>query len=196
MTKYFDWKNQIKKEELLEVKKILDNDGIIVFPTDTVYGIGGNGLSYKAVKKIFEIKNRPFNNPINLLVPTKEVIKNIAKSLNKIEEKIIDDNMPGATTLIVEKKEDVPDILTANLDTVGVRIPDNEIALRILEIVKYPLATSSANISGEDAGINFEEACRIFDGRVDAIIDGGPSEIGIPSKILRVDNGEIVILRR
>ena len=187
-TKYFDWKNNVDESELNKIKEILDNDGVIIFPTDTVYGIACNCFSEKAIKKIFDIKKRPENKPINVLSNSLDKIKLVSKNINEKEKFLIDKYMPGAVTIILDKNEKVSDILTAGLDTIGVRIPKNNISLRILENVSYPLATTSANISGDSAGIKISDFLKEFDGVVDAIIDGGETDLKVASTIVRVES--------
>lgn len=187
-TKYFDWKNNVDESELNKIKEILDNDGVIIFPTDTVYGIACNCFSEKAIKKVFDIKKRPENKPINVLSNNLDKIKLVSKNINEKEKFLIDKYMPGALTIILDKNEKVSDILTAGLDTIGVRIPKNNISLRILENVSYPLATTSANISGDSAGIKITDFLKEFDGVVDAIIDGGETDLKVASTIVRVES--------
>lgn len=187
-TKYFDWKNNVDESELNKIKEILDNDGVIIFPTDTVYGIACNCFSEKAIKKIFDIKKRPENKPINVLSNNLDKIKLVSRNINEKEKFLIDKYMPGALTIILDKNEKVSDILTAGLDTIGVRIPKNNISLRILENVSYPLATTSANISGDSAGIKISDFLKEFDGVVDAIIDGGETDLKVASTIVRVES--------
>lgn len=187
-TKYFDWKNNVDESELNKIKEILDNDGVIIFPTDTVYGIACNCFSEKAIKKIFDIKKRPENKPINVLSNSLDKIKLVSRNINEKEEFLINKYMPGALTIILDKNEKVSDILTAGLDTIGVRIPKNNISLRILENVSYPLATTSANISGDSAGIKISDFLKEFDGVVDAIIDGGETDLKVASTIVRVES--------
>lgn len=188
-TKYFDWKNNVDESELNKIKEILDNDGVIIFPTDTVYGIACNCFSEKAIKKIFDIKKRPENKPINVLSNNLDKIKLVSRNISEKEKFLIDKYMPGALTIILDKNEKVSDILTAGLDTIGVRIPKNNISLRILENVSYPLATTSANISGDSAGIKISDFLKEFDGVVDAIIDGGETDLKVASTIVRVESG-------
>ena len=187
-TKYFDWKNIVDESELNEIKEILDNDGVIIFPTDTVYVIACNCFSEKAIKKVFDIKKRPENKPINVLSNNLDKIKLVSRNINEKEEFLINKYMPGALTIILDKNEKVSDILTAGLDTIGVRIPKNNISLRILENVSYPLATTSANISGDSAGIKISDFLKEFDGVVDAIIDGGETDLKVASTIVRVES--------
>ena len=187
-TKYFDWKNNVDESELNKIKEILDNDGVIIFPTDTVYGIACNCFNEKAIKKVFDIKKRPENKPINVLSNNLDKIKLVSKNINEKEKFLIDKYMPGALTIILDKNEKVSDILTAGLDTIGVRIPKNNISISILESVSYPLATTSANISGDSAGIKITDFLKEFDGVVDAIIDGGETDLKVASTIVRVES--------
>lgn len=194
-TKIFNWKNKINTSEVDEVVKVLDNDGLIIFPTDTVYGLACNCFSEKAIDKIFEIKNRIKNKPINVLTNSVDKINMVVDKINEKEEKLIEKYMPGSLTIIFNKNKSTPNNLTANLNTIGVRIPNNEIALKILESVNYPLATTSANISGEEAGIELKDFMNEFNEKVDIIIDGGLTKLQVASTIVRVENDKINILR-
>ena len=134
------------------------------------------------------LKKRPENKPINVLSNNLDKIKLVSRNINEKEKFLIDKYMPGALTIILDKNEKVSDILTAGLDTIGVRIPKNNISLRILENVSYPLATTSANISGDSAGIKISDFLKEFDGVVDAIIDGGETDLKVASTIVRVES--------
>ena len=185
---------ELTNENLEEINTILDNDGIIIFPTDTVYGIGCNCYSINALKKLYSFKNRPLSKPINVLTSSIEKIEKIAY-LKEKEKEMIEKYMPGDLTLIVDKKEIVPDLLTANLNTVGVRIPNHDMALKILNHYKAPIATTSVNLSGDSPGIEVSDFIEEFKDKVDLIVDGGPSPIGVASTIVRVENDKINILR-
>ena len=193
-TLYFNWKEEIKEEELRKVKEVLEQDGLIIFPTDTVYGLACNCYSVKAIEKIFEIKKRIREKPINVLTDSVDKIETVA-TVSEKERKLVETYMPGALTIIFDKKEQVPSILTAGLYTVGVRIPDNEIALRILKESSYPLATTSANESGEEDGVEVKDLIPYFDGKVDIIIDGGATKLQKASTIIRVEEERIKVLR-
>lgn len=196
MSKLYNWKNVIKNNELDEVVDIIKRDGIIVFPTETVYGIGGNALSESVIKKIYNIKKRPQEKALNILVKNKEEIEKYAYISNELEEKIIDSFMPGPITIILKKKKSqISDLLTANNDTIGIRIPDNNIVKRILEECNLPLAVPSANISGKPSSIRLEEIKPDFDNKVEAFIDGGICAEKIPSTIVKVIDGKVKILR-
>ena len=169
---------------------------IVVFPTETVYGIGTNGLDEKAVRKLYEVKKRPLNKPISLLVSNMEMVKSIAKDITELEYKIMEKFFPGPLTIILKKKDIVPDIVTAGQETVGVRMPSGEIARKLVELSGVPIATPSANISGQPSGTNLSEIKEQFKENVDFYIDGGNSELGISSTIVQVIDGKIKILRQ
>ena len=194
-TLIYDWKEKINEDELENVIKVIEDGGVVIFPTDTVYGIAANSLDEEAIKKLFDLKERNDNKPICVLTSSVDKIKKIAYVRDE-EQKIIDQYMPGALTIILDKKDNVSDVLTSNLKTVGVRIPNNKIALRILEKLEYPLATTSANISGKEAAVKKEDLITEFDGRVDIIIDGGITDLKVSSTIVKLDNNEIKILRQ
>ena len=196
MQNYLNLKNNPDYIKLKEPAKIIKHGGIVVFPTETVYGIGTNGLNEKAVKKLYAIKQRPLSKPISLLVNSIDMINEIAKDITKLEYALIKEFFPGPLTIILKKKEIVPDIVTANSDTVGVRMPANEIALKLIEYSEVPIATPSANISGRTSGTNIDDIMKDFDRKVDWCIDDGPSKIGLASTIVQVVNGIPNILRQ
>lgn len=181
---------------LKQAAELIKQGKIVVFPTETVYGIGTNGLNENAVKKLYEVKKRPINKPISLLVSDIKMVEQIAKDITEIEYKIMEKFFPGPLTIILKKKDIVPDIVTAGQNTVGVRMPSGEIARKLVEIAGVPIAAPSANISGEPSGTNLQEIKKHLKENVDYFIDGGESELGIASTIVQVVNGEITILRQ
>ena len=183
--------------KLLDIASEFIKQGkIVVFPTETVYGIGTNGLDEKAVRKLYEVKKRPLNKPISLLVSNMEMVKSIAKDITELEYKIMEKFFPGPLTIILKKKDIVPDIVTAGQDTVGIRMPSGEMARKLVELSGVPIATPSANISGQPSGTNLSEIKENFKESVDFYIDGGNSELGISSTIVQVIDGKIKILRQ
>lgn len=175
--------------------KILKEGNVVVYPTDTVYGIG-TIVEENALRKLFAAKKRDLNKPINVLISDIKMIYEVAEDISALELKIIKNFFPGPLTIILKKKKGIPDILTAGLDTVGVRMPDNEIALKLISLVNHPLATTSANISGKPSDTNIAAAKKDLEAsNVAMFIDGGESKIGIPSTIVKVQNNEIIILR-
>lgn len=182
-------------DELRTAAGILNNDGVVVLPTETVYGIGTNFLSDKGLNKLYELKNRPVNKPISVLISNKEMINKVAKNITERQWKVISKFFPGPLTIVLDKQDYLSDILTAGLNTIGVRMPDNEIALKLIELVGVPIATSSANISGEPAFTNLSSIREVFKDKIDYYIDGGDSKIGVASTVVRVTDDDVIILR-
>ena len=195
MQNYLDFKENIDDDKLKEIAKEIKNGKIVIFPTETVYGIGTNGLDTNAVKKLYLVKKRSFNKPISLLVNNINMIEAVTKNITKLEYALIEKFLPGPLTIILPKKEIVPDIVTANSNTVGIRIPENQIALKLIEYAGIPIATPSANISGKPSGTNIQDIMKDFDKSIDYFIDDGPSKIGKASTIVKVINGIPHILR-
>ena len=195
MMDYLDCKDNIDLDKLKEISKIIKNGGIVVFPTETVYGIGTNGLNKEAISRLYEVKQRPTSKPISLLVSSIEMVDMVAKDITDMEYKLMDKFFPGPLTIILKKKNIVPDNLTNNTDTVGIRMPDNIIAKKLIEYAKVPIATPSANISGKPSGTDINYIMENFKDKVDYYIDGGQSKLGIGSTIVKVENGYPLILR-
>ena len=195
MYKYIDLKNTTNFSELEEAGNIIKSGGLVLFPTETVYGLGANGLDEDAVKKIYLAKGRDFKNPINLLVDSMSMIESVAKNISSLEKALMEAFSPGPFTIILEKQEVVPDIVTAGQSSVGVRMPSGAIAKKLVEYAGVPIAAPSANISGKVSGTSFDDILEDFKDKVDCAIDGGNSEIGIESTIVKVIDGVVHILR-
>lgn len=136
MEKYLDFRNGIEYDKLKEASEKIKNGGVVIFPTETVYGIGADCLNQEAVEKIYEIKQRPKEKAISLLISNLSMIDEIAVDVSEKERKIMEVFFPGPLTIILRKSSKVPDIVTAGKDTVGVRMPENEIALKLIEEVR------------------------------------------------------------
>ena len=196
MTKIIDFKDGIDNWELEEIKKSFTDGKLVIFPTETVYGIGANALDKNAVDSIFIAKGRAQDNPLIVHISNFEMLKDLVEEPNEIEQKLIDTLMPGPFTLILKKKEGViPDNVTCGLDTVGIRFPENKIAQEIIEYTGLPIAAPSANISSRPSGTNIDDIKDEFDGKVDLIVDGGDTKIGLESTVCKVINGIPTILR-
>lgn len=196
MSKYINLEKNPEYTKLKEPAQIIKAGGIVIFPTETVYGIGVNGLNETAIKKLYEVKKRPITKPISLLVNSIEMIEEVAKDITEIEYDLIKKFLPGPLTIVLKKKENVPNIVTAGFDTVGIRMPENEIALKLIEYAGVPIATPSANISGKPSGTNLKEIMKDFKDNVDYFIDGGENKIGVASTILQIIDGNPHILRK
>lgn len=147
------------------------------------------------MKKIFIAKGRAQDNPLILHVSDKNMIEKIARNITNMEKNIIDKFMPGPLTIILKKRKIVPDIVSAGLDTVGIRMPEEEIAKDLIKEAKTPLAAPSANISGKPSGTNIKDIFNELNNKVDIILDNGPTKIGVESTVIRVIRGKIHILR-
>lgn len=196
MTKIYNWSENINENELDNCIEVLRNGGIVIFPTETVYGIGTNAYCEKSVEKIYEIKERPEEKPLSILVSNVNEISKYAIINNSMEEQIIKNFMPGPITIILEKRPEVFNYITSGKNTIGIRIPDNKIILKILEALKLPIVAPSANISGHPSGIELNEILPDFENKVDICIDGGKSELSESSTIVQVVDNEIKILRQ
>ena len=181
--------------KLNEAADILKSNGIVAFPTETVYGLGGNALSEEAIKKIFIAKGRPSDNPLIVHISDKEDLKKLVKSVPDVGEKLIEKFWPGPLTLIFKKLECVPDSVTGGLDTVAVRMPSHEIARRLIGLSGLPIAAPSANLSGKPSPTNGDHVIKDLNGRVDAIVCGGDSNVGLESTVLDI-SGEIPVILR
>lgn len=190
----FDWTKEINENELRIVTKALDEDKLIVFPTETVYGIAGNALNVEVIDKLFQAKKRDYSKPFSLMLSDINKIKDIAY-VSADEEKIINKFMPGPITLILKKKDCISDLATASRDTVGVRIPDHFIALSILKSIDYPLATSSANISGRSNNSDITDIINDLANYVDIFIKGNISSNLLASTVVEIKDNEVNILR-
>ena len=185
----------ISSNELDKAIDSLNKGNLVIFPTETVYGLGANALSYDAVDKIFEAKNRASNNPLIVHLKNKDEISKYAIVNNEIEQKLIDAFMPGPFTLILKKKDIIPSNVTCNMDTVGIRIPIDPIAHELLDKLDFPIAAPSANKSTKPSGTNVNDIYDEFKDSVDYLIDGGESLIGLESTVVKVIDNVPTILR-
>ena len=181
------------------INKILQNDGVIAFVTDTVWGLGCLPTSEIAVKKIYDIKHREAKKPLILMsYDTYPLLDYVKQPIEKQAQRLIKDYFPGALTLVVEKSENTPDYITSGMNTVGIRVPDNETFANICKIVEgRVLATTSANLSGEPPALTYEETMAYIGDKVDLVVtDNGCLAKGIASTVVGFKDGEIVIFRQ
>ncbi|NLZ33511.1 L-threonylcarbamoyladenylate synthase [Clostridium isatidis] len=181
-------------EKIQEAAKIIHNGGIVTFPTETVYGLGANALDEEAVKKIFVAKGRPQDNPLIVHVANKDITP-LVKEVPEVARKLINKFWPGPLTIILKKKDLIPNITSANLDTIGIRMPNNDVALKLIELSKKPIAAPSANISGRPSPTDIERCIEDLNGRVDYILGGSKSEVGVESTIVDCTVNPPVVLR-
>lgn len=194
-TKYINLKEEYNKERIKEAAQDILNGELVIFPTETVYGIGANALNDDACKNIFKAKGRAGDNPLIVHVNNVDMIKKLVEEPNEIEKKLIKSFCPGPFTLIFKAKNIIPKSVTAGLDTVGIRMPSNKIANKLIEYAGVPIAAPSANVSGRPSGTKIDDILKEFDGKVSTIIDDGMVDIGLESTVVRVIDNKVRILR-
>lgn len=195
ISKYINLKDKHDLNKLIRPAEVLNSGGLVLMPTETVYGIGANALDENAVKRIFEVKGRKSDNPLIVHISNIGMLKDFVEDVNKIEQKLINEFWPGPLTIVFKKKKVIPDVVTANLNTVAIRMPSNIIARMLIEYSNVPVAAPSANVSGKPSGTNVKDVLKEFDGKVDYIIDGGDSDIGLESTVVKVIDNKVHILR-
>ena len=187
--------NMYNKEDIKKVTEIVKMGGVVILPTDTVYGVAADCLNEEAVKKVYEFKHRDFSKPCNILVSDIEMIRKVTKGLSEKEEKIINNLFPGALTIICEKNDVIPGIVNANLSTIGIRMPNNQFLLDLISNIGRPIVATSLNLAGEKSMTNLNNLPEDFKKKSDLIIDGGETTLGTASTIIKVENGKVKILR-
>jgi L-threonylcarbamoyladenylate synthase len=173
---------------------LLNANEVVAIPTETVYGLAGNALNGDAVVKIFEAKNRPFFNPLILHISTVEQIEQYA-FLDDISKKLAHHFMPGPFTLLLNKKEIVPDLVTAGSNKVAIRIPNHPLTHQLLSQLHYPLAAPSANPFGYVSPVSAAHVLQGLQNKIPYILDGGNCVVGLESTIVEVENGEVILHR-
>lgn len=194
-TKYIKINNDKDLRKLRKPADILRYGGLVAFPTETVYGLGANGLDGQAVNKIFEAKGRPNDNPLILHISDLECIDKLACEITDTAKILMDNFWPGPMTLVFKKTGVVPKEVSAGLKTVGLRFPENKIAHEFIKLAGVPVAAPSANTSGRPSPTKASHVKEDMDGKIDVIIDGGQCDIGLESTVIDVTSELPVILR-
>lgn len=195
-TSYWKLQKNSENREIMQQAAALINKGEVVsFPTETVYGLGADGLNPTAVAKIFAAKGRPNDNPLILHIARKEDIEQLTTGLNANAQKLIEHFWPGPLTLVVNKSAIVPDAVSAGLETVAVRFPSNKFAQDFIRACNCPIAAPSANISGRPSPTNAQDVLEDMQGKVAAILDGGSCGIGLESTVVDTTEPVPTILR-
>ncbi|HSE45423.1 MAG TPA: L-threonylcarbamoyladenylate synthase [Gemmatimonadales bacterium] len=174
---------------------LLRRGDIVAFPTETVYGLGGNALEESAVRRIFEAKGRPSHNPLIVHVASIEAARALTKGWSESAERLARKFWPGPLTLVLPKAVEVPDLVTAGLPTVGIRVPRHPVTFALLTAVELPVAAPSANRSGEVSPTTAQHVARSLGDRVPLILDAGPTDIGIESTVVDVSGDTAILLR-
>lgn len=188
-TKYFDLRDTKRprkevEDQIAEAAAILRRGGLLGIPTETVYGLGANGLNGEAVRKIFEAKGRPQDNPLIIHIPGPQWLPRYCVDVPPLAYELARRFWPGPLTMILKRAACVPDVTTAGLDTVGVRCPNHPVTLAVIREAGVPVAAPSANISGRPSCTSAQDVLEDMDGKIDGVVDGGPCTVGVESTIL------------
>lgn len=180
--------------DISEAAKIIQNGGLVAFPTETVYGLGANALNPFAVAKIFELKERPSFDPLIVHIASFDDLKTLSTGVNENVMRLAKQFWPGPLTIVMPKSPIVPDIVTSGLDTVGIRMPNNPIALELIRKSNCPIAAPSANKFGQLSPVNAHHVKKQLP-NVDYVLDGGNTMVGIESTIVSIEGDTCQLLR-
>lgn len=185
----------VNGEQLSEAAELLRHNEVVAFPTETVYGLGGNALSDEAVERIFIAKGRPADNPLIVHIADREQLSQLVSEVPETARKLMDAFWPGPLTLVLPKGQAVSDKVTAGLSTVAVRMPDHPVAIALIRKAGLPVAAPSANRSGRPSPTAAEHVEQDLCGRISGIVDGGETGIGVESTVVDCSRPDITILR-
>ena len=186
---------RITIEQIQTAADLLIDGKLVAFPTETVYGLGADALNPAAVKRIFEAKGRPSDNPLIAHIASLEQLTQLVREVSPLAKLLMERFWPGPLTLVMDKDRDLPDDLTAGLDTVAVRIPEDPIALDLIRRVGRPIVAPSANRSGRPSATTWESVLIDLDGLIDGVLCGPPTRIGLESTVVDTTTDEPIILR-
>lgn len=187
--------NSIDDEALKRAGQCIKDGGLVAFPTETVYGLGGDGLNEVAAKNIYLAKGRPSDNPLILHINDQKMLSRIVSKVTPMAKKIMTAFCPGPITIILPKSDIVPKAVTGGLDTIAVRMPDNDIARALIKYADTPIAAPSANISGRPSPTTAQAVYKDLQSRIDMVLDGGACQFGVESTIVDCTEDIPIILR-
>lgn len=175
--------------------QFLNQNGIIGFPTETVYGLAGNAFETDVIHKIFEVKKRPTFNPLIVHIKGTEDLEHVAQDIPSIAYELANKFWPGPLTLLLKKQPYIPELVTANQETVAVRVPNHPMALALLNQLDFPLVAPSANPFTRISPTKAEHVARYFENQIDMVLDGGQCSAGIESTIIGFENNKVIVYR-
>ena len=187
--------NSIDDEALKRAGQCIKDGGLVAFPTETVYGLGGDGLNEVAAKNIYLAKGRPSDNPLILHINDQKMLSRIVSEVTPMAKMIMTAFCPGPITIILPKSDIVPKAVTGGLDTIAVRMPDNDIARALIKYADTPIAAPSANISGRPSPTTAQAVYKDLQSRIDMVLDGGACQFGVESTIVDCTEDIPIILR-
>lgn len=177
-----------------KICEVINNGGIVITPTDTIYGIMGDSLNENVIRKVFEIKKRPFNKPLLLLMDSFEMVEQYTEEISEKERILMDRYWPGLVTFILKKNDKVSELITSGNDTVGIRIPNNKDLLEIIRRLNRPVISTSANITGTEVITSTQLLEKDLIDNIDYIEDGGEVD-SESSTIIKIEDNKLVVLR-
>lgn len=183
------------EENIIEAAEVIKKGGLVAFPTETVFGLGADALNEEAVKSVYAAKGRPSDNPMIVHIARASDIGQLTRMLSPVIVELIDNFWPGPLTLVVKKRDEVPKTTTGGLETVAVRMPDNDTARQLILRADCPIAAPSANLSGRPSPTTTQHVIDDLEGKIDVILEGEPCRVGIESTVLDVTGDEPMILR-
>ena len=187
--------NNVDVSRIRKAAKVIKEGGLVAFPTETVYGLGADAFDPRAVAKIFEVKRRPLEDPLIIHISKKEDLFELAINISNTALKLTKRFWPGPLTVVLKKSDIVPDIVTAGLDTVAIRMTSNQIALTLIKEAQTPIAAPSANLFSRPSPTTSQHVLDDLEGKVDLVIDGGRTDIGLESTVLDLTQDTPYILR-
>ncbi|AFK22227.1 L-threonylcarbamoyladenylate synthase [Pyrococcus sp. ST04] len=195
MTIIINMRDKIDIRKLRVAASLIREGKLVAFPTETVYGLGADALNERAVRRIFEAKGRPPDNPLIVHIADFSQVYELAKEVPEEAEMLAKKFWPGPLTIVLPRKELVPKVTTGGLETVAIRMPAHEIALHLIKLSGRPIAAPSANISGKPSPTTAEHVIDDFYGRIECIIDGGETRVGVESTVIDLTEWPPVLLR-
>ncbi|ACS90461.1 MULTISPECIES: L-threonylcarbamoyladenylate synthase [Thermococcus] len=195
MTIVINMREKVDWKKIKVAARFIKESKLVAFPTETVYGLGADALNEDAVRKIFQAKGRPPDNPLIIHIANFEQIYELAREVPETAKILAQRFWPGPLTLVLPKKDEVPYVTTGGLETVAIRMPDHEIALALIQSSDRPIAAPSANISGKPSPTLAEHVVDDFYGKIECIIDGGETKIGVESTVVDLTTHPPMLLR-
>jgi L-threonylcarbamoyladenylate synthase len=181
--------------QISEAALLLKSGQVVAFPTETVYGLGASIFQPKAISEIFKVKGRPQDNPLIAHVCNLEQVEAIARDIPSVFYTLFDQFFPGPLTVVLKRRECVPSLVSAGLNSIALRMPNHPIAQRLIQELGEPIVAPSANISGTPSATRCEHVIQDFQGKIAAVIDGGPAQFGIESTVISLVDDQPMLLR-
>src|SRR4030042_1031173 len=172
------------KEKICTAANLIKRGGLVAFPTETVYGLGADALNAEAVSAVFEAKRRPLDNPPIVHIADVKTVRRLAVEVPAKAKRLMKEFWPGPLTLILKRSKNVPEVTVAGLDTIAIRMPGHNVALALIRSSECPISAPSANLSGKPSPTSAKHVLEDLDGRIDAVLDAGPTRIGVDSTVL------------